>query len=81
MTGLQAYERLALRRAVVHDLGPEEGFAATIPGFPGLIATGNTKNEARQNLASALRDWVILSLQRGYGLPNLATQQRARALA
>ncbi len=43
---MEKYRRQALKLAEVTFLGEDEGFAARIPGFRGLIATGDTKGEA-----------------------------------
>jgi predicted RNase H-like HicB family nuclease len=57
------------------DLG-QEGFAANIPGFKGLLAVGATKKHAFTELESALEDWVSLALKRGMGLPALAASSK-----
>lgn len=59
-----------MKLALITDLG-HEGYAARIPGFPGLLATGPTKKEALAELNDALADWVALALKRGIGLPAL----------
>jgi predicted RNase H-like HicB family nuclease len=53
------------------ELGGDEGCAARIPGFRGLLATGRTKKEALAELEDALVDWTELALKRGVGLPGL----------
>ena len=68
---LEAYRRQALKLAEVTHLGADEGFAVRIPGFRGLVATGQTKREALADLETALADWVDLALKRGLGLPAL----------
>ncbi len=60
--------------AQVELLGGDEGYAATIPGFRGLIAVGGTKKAALIELESTLEDWVDLALKRGIGLPKLASK-------
>jgi predicted RNase H-like HicB family nuclease len=65
---LVSYRKQAVKLAILSDLG-DEGYAARIPGFPGLIATGRTKKEALAELSEALADWVALALKRGIGLP------------
>ena len=75
---LEAYRRQALKLAEVTQLGANEGFAARIPGFRGLVATGQTKREALADLEPALQDWVDLALKRGLGLP--AVKQPSREL-
>ena len=41
----------------------------TVLDFPGTIAYGQSLNEARENLASALRDMAETSLLKGEALP------------
>jgi len=66
---LEVYCKHALKLAEITYLGEGEGYAARIPGFRGLIATGPTKKETLADLESALADWVELALKRGLGLP------------
>jgi predicted RNase H-like HicB family nuclease len=66
---MESYRRQALKLVEVSFLGDNEGFAARIPGFRGLIATGATKRAALEELKTALRDWIDLALKRGLGLP------------
>ncbi len=68
---LNKYCRQALKLAQLTFL-EDEGYAARIPGFRGLIATGATKKEALAELETALVDWINLALRRGLGLPALA---------
>ncbi len=71
---MEKYRRQALKLAEVTLLGEDEGFAARIPSFRGLIATGATKREALADLETALADWIDLALERGLGLPQVSTQ-------
>ena len=73
---LDTYRRQALRLAEVSFLSEDEGFAARIPVFRGLIATGKTKREALAELESALTDWINLALKRGLGLPAVSQSSR-----
>jgi predicted RNase H-like HicB family nuclease len=73
---LDAYRKQALRLAEVSVLGGDEGFAARIPGFRGLIAVGQTKKQALAELDSALADWIDLALKRGLGLPAVSPSAR-----
>lgn len=71
MDNLAGYRRGAMKLALVTRLGGNEGYAARIPGFRGLIATGRTRKEAITELNDALADWIDLALRRGIGLPTL----------
>lgn len=68
---LAAYRRDAMKLAVVTELGGNEGYAARIPGFRGLVTTGRTRKEAIAELNDALLDWTELALRRGIGLPSV----------
>jgi predicted RNase H-like HicB family nuclease len=72
---LKHYQHRALRRARTKRLPADEGYAARIPGFPGLIVFGDTEHAARKELATALEGWIEISLQQGRGLPALATKR------
>jgi len=74
---MERYCRRALKLAEVSFLGEDEGFAARIPGFRGLIATGASRREALAELQTALSDWIDLALKRGLGLPPVTTRPTA----
>jgi predicted RNase H-like HicB family nuclease len=76
---LTGYRRDAMKLALVTELDGNEGYAARIPGFRGLIATGRTRKEVIGELNDALADWIDLALRRGIGLPALGRPKR-RAL-
>jgi len=74
---MEKYRRQALKLAEVTFLSEDEGFAARIPGFRGLIASGVTKREALAELETALVDWIDLALKRGLGLPPVTAKPAA----
>ena len=76
---LASYRRDAMKFALVTELGGNEGYAARIPGFRGLLATGQTRKQAIADLKDALVDWIELALRRGIGLPRLK-EPEARTL-
>lgn len=77
MAPLNKYCSQALKLAETTFLGKDEGYAARIPGFRGLLATGGTKKEALVELETALVDWINLALKRGLGLPALRPSKPA----
>ena len=81
VNNLLKYRRMALKSAEIIDLGEDEGFAAKIPGFAGLLAVGSSKRAALAELGSALDDWMSLALKRGLGLPAIAAPKKARTRA
>jgi predicted RNase H-like HicB family nuclease len=50
------YMRAAMRRAEYERVA--DGWFVTIPGFAGLWATGETIEDAREELHSALDGWI-----------------------
>ena len=81
MAPLNTYCSQALNHAEIGFLGRDEGYAARIPGFRGLIATGATKKETLAELETVLVDWINLALKRGLGLPPLRPSKPERITA
>lgn len=74
MDTLTSYRKRALKLAVVESLG-DEGYAARIAGFRGLLGVGQTKKETLADLESALEGWIELALKRGIGLPAVSNRE------
>ncbi|MBL9185908.1 MAG: type II toxin-antitoxin system HicB family antitoxin [Opitutaceae bacterium] len=81
MDTLSTYRKLALKAAVVEELGDGEGYVARIAGFRGVIGYGATKKETLADLESALEGWVELALKRGVGLPAINARRAEPATA
>ncbi|GEP41981.1 type II toxin-antitoxin system HicB family antitoxin [Brevifollis gellanilyticus] len=79
MNDLRRYCQLAIKLARVVKLDGDEGYVAKIPGFRGLLATGENKREVLKELAGALEAWVLLALRRGMGLPKLKLPEEVTA--
>jgi len=41
----------------------EEGFAASVPGLPGCHSQGETEQEALENIADAIREYLAVVLE------------------
>jgi predicted RNase H-like HicB family nuclease len=39
----------------------EEGFAVSVPGLPGCHSQGSTEEEALQNIADAIREYLAVA--------------------
>jgi predicted RNase H-like HicB family nuclease len=78
---MAAYQRAALKRAVIQPMPDASGFKATIPGFKGLIVFGETKQETRKELQSVLEGWIAVALRRGMGLPALSGEVAGMAIS
>ena len=66
---LRAYLDAAMAHTQVEQLESDEGYYGEIPGLDGLCASGPTADSCRDELASALEDWVVAGLQLGHDLP------------
>ena len=52
-----------------YELTEKRRFFGTIPQCKGLWAEGKSLEECREELQSALEDWLLLGLQMGHTLP------------
>jgi len=66
---LRAYLDAAMARARFERLEGDAGYYGEIPGLDGLWASAPTLDGCRDELASALEDWVMTGLQLGHDLP------------
>ena len=67
---ITAYVDRALRRARYERVDDGE-FCATVPGLPGVIATGRTLERCRDQLAEVVEEWVLVRIARGLSVPRL----------
>ena len=49
-------KKVARCRVAIHE--SEEGFSVWIPGLPGCVSQGDTEEDAMENIADALRDYL-----------------------
>lgn len=68
---LNKYIAAALRRAHYEILDGDEGFYGSIPELPGVWAQAATLEECREELSSALEDWLLFSLSRQQTIPEM----------
>jgi len=68
---LTQYIQQAMRQAH-YEFMENHRFFGRIPDCPGLWAEGATLEECREELQSALEDWLLLGLHLGHTLPVLA---------
>ena len=68
---LTDYIQQAMAQAVYEDLG-DGTYGGTIPPCWGVIAFGDTLPECREELRSALEDWILTGLRWGDPMPVVA---------
>ena len=66
-----------MRRARYECLDDGEGYYGEISGLDGLWASAPSLDGCREELTSALEDWVVAGLQLGHELPSPAQNRRA----
>ena len=69
---LTKYIAAALERAHYERMEDDEGFFASIPELEGLWAQASTLEACREELRSALEDWLLISLARQMPIPVIA---------
>ncbi len=68
---LLEYLHSAMRLAK-YELLADGTYYGEIPGFDGVWAQAETLEDCRNELQSALEDWLILGLRLGHSLPEVA---------
>jgi predicted RNase H-like HicB family nuclease len=67
---ISRYIDRALERAQ-YQLLPGGRFAATVRGLRGVIATGDTLEACRRDLAEVIEEWLLVRVSRGLSIPSL----------
>lgn len=62
------YIQSAMRLAV-YEILEDKQYYGEIPGFDGVWAQAPTLEACREELQSALEDWLVLGLRMGHKLP------------
>ena len=68
---LTAYIQAAMRHAHYEILEDDGGFYGEIPGFQGVWANETTLEACRDELQSALEDWILFRVARQLSLPTV----------
>jgi len=48
-------------------------FCATVPGLPGVIATGKTLEACRDQLVEVIEEWLLVRVAQGLKVPRIGT--------
>jgi predicted RNase H-like HicB family nuclease len=67
---IREYVDRALRRAQ-YDKLDDGTFCAEVPALRGVLATGDTLEECRDQLAEVVEEWVLVRISRGLDVPPL----------
>ena len=68
---LSRYIEAALGQAQYEILADDGGFYGSIPALAGVWAHSDSLEECREELKSALEDWLLFSLSRRQPIPAL----------
>jgi predicted RNase H-like HicB family nuclease len=63
------YIKAAMDKAAYEIIDDPEPFYGEIPGLKGVWASGKTLESCRDNLISALEDWIAFRLRTGRSIP------------
>jgi len=68
---LTDYIQAAMRRAHYEllDDQPDEPYVGTIPDLQGVIAIGSSLEACREQLQSALEEWLLVGIWLGHAIP------------
>jgi len=66
---LAGYIRAAMDKATYEIIDDPKPFFGEIPGMRGVWATSKTLESCRDNLLSALKDWIAFRLGTGRSIP------------
>jgi predicted RNase H-like HicB family nuclease len=65
------YIQAAMGKAKYEILKEDACYFGRIPGFKGVIATGDTLEECRAELQSVLEDWILVGIRFNDRLPSV----------
>jgi len=65
------YIQAALELAQYRIIEDEEPYFATVPGLPGVWASGKTFEDCRRELITVIEGWILLRLRMGRSIPTL----------
>ena len=68
---LSKYIEAAMQRARYELLADDNSHYGEIPGLEGVWANAPTFEECREELGSALEDWIVAGLRLGHELPEI----------
>lgn len=68
---LTAYIQAAMNHAHYEILEANEGYYGEIPDFQGVWANENTLEACREELQSALEDWILFHVAQKLALPTV----------
>ena len=68
---LLEYIEEALRRAHYEIIDDEEPYYGEIEELEGVWATGKILEECRNTLRDTIEGWILLSIQKGFPIPEL----------
>ena len=66
---LTEYIRAAMRHALYEYWDDDKVFFGKIPQLEGVLTTGKTLEECREELEEIVEDWLLLSLRKNLPIP------------
>jgi predicted RNase H-like HicB family nuclease len=66
------YVQAALERALYETVDAKT-VCATVPGLPGVLATGTSLESCRADLVNVIEEWILVRVANGLRIPRLGT--------
>lgn len=55
---------------IIESSGADHAYLATVPGLPGCMADGKTRQEAVANIERVIQEWIETAKELGRPIPN-----------
>ena len=68
---IRAYVEAAMHKAHYEIVEPCQRYYGEIEPLEGVVGTGTTIEECREDLEDALDAWIVLGLQLGHAIPEI----------
>lgn len=69
---ISEYVQAALYRAQYETIDAET-VCGTVPGLPGVLATGRSLEACRAELVGVIEEWILVRVSRGLRIPRLGS--------
>jgi predicted RNase H-like HicB family nuclease len=69
---ISEYVQAALHRAQYETIDGET-VCGTVPGLPGVLATGRSLEACRAELVGVIEEWILIRVSRGLRIPRIGS--------
>jgi predicted RNase H-like HicB family nuclease len=69
---ISEYVQAALHRALYETID-RDTVCGTVPGLPGVVATGRSLEACRAELVGVIEEWILIRVSRGLRIPRIGS--------